>query len=253
MPLDETAPVALITGGAKRVGLAVTQRLANAGHAVVVHANRSTDAAQALADTLTAGGGAAMAQAADLTDESAVAQLVRAAADWRGRLDVVVHCAAIWDPKPLEQTTGTDVLKNLQVNALAPFFIAQQAGLRMCPQQHGGAIVLFGDAACERPQRDYAAYHLSKGGIPTLTRAMAVELAHRNPAVRVNAVLPGPVLASPNEPDERQRHVRQGVLVGETGDASHLADAVMHLVGNRFVTGVCLPVEGGRRLARGWS
>ena len=93
---------------------------------------------------------------------------------------------------------------------------------------------------------NYAAYFAAKGAIPTLTRALAVELAHRNPRVRVNAVLPGPVsLPTEMTAAERQR-VIEATLAKREGSPRDVADAVVFLLQNTFVTGVCLPVDGGR-------
>jgi pteridine reductase len=106
--------------------------------------------------------------------------------------------------------------------------------------------VNIGDWATARPYPDYAAYFLSKGSIPTLTRMFAVELASRNPRVRVNAILPGPVMLPDDLPAlERERSIR-GTLVKREGTPEHVADAVLFFLRNDFVTGACLPVDGGR-------
>jgi pteridine reductase len=119
----------------------------------------------------------------------------------------------------------------------------------MADQPRGGAIVNIGDWATARPYPDYAAYFPSKGAIPTLTRDFAVELAARNPRIRVNAVLPGPVML-PKELSEAERaQAIAGTLVKREGSPQHVADAVAFLIGNDFVTGVCLPVDGGRTIA----
>ncbi|MEM9185475.1 MAG: SDR family oxidoreductase [Planctomycetota bacterium] len=245
--------VALVTGGARRVGRAVSRDLAQRGCRVAIHANTSLDAAQALAAEITDDGGEALALGADLRDEGATRAMVDRARRHFGRLDALVACAAIWEPMPIDAANADDVRKHFDVNAVASFVCAQQAGLIMAEQDTGGAIVLFGDAAAERPQAGYAAYHPSKGAIPAMTRSLAVELAARNPRVRVNAVLPGPVIVSQDEPAERQRAVAEGTLLDVVGHAEHLAHAVAFLLENPFITGVCLPVEGGRRLAGGWS
>ena len=245
-------PVALITGGAKRVGRAVTRRLAKAGWRTIIHANSSQRDAEAVAEELNSGGSEAKVVAADLGDETATRRMVDTAAKHFDRLDAVVHCAAVWKPKPLEEVTADDLRWNLEVNTVGAFVVAQQAGLRMCEQESGGVIVLFGDAACERPQTGYAAYHPSKGAITAMTRSLAVEFSQRNRAVRVNALLPGPVLASAEESEQRRRQVAEGVLVDTPGHASHLAAAALHLIENRFLNAVCLPVDGGRLLGGGW-
>ena len=113
-----------------------------------------------------------------------------------GRLDALVNNAAIWSPTPLETVAADDVRRFFEVNALSTFVCCQHAGLIMAEQEQGGAIVNIGDWAVARPYRDYSAYFMSKATIPTMTRMFAVELA---PKVRVNAVLPGPVLL----PDRR--------------------------------------------------
>ena len=252
MPVDEDAPVVLVTGGAKRVGRAVCLSFAGRGYRVAVHANTSLDAAQTLVDQINGDGGEAIALGADLRDDGATRAMVDRAARWQGRLDVLANCAAIWEPMPLDVVAADDLRRHFDVNCVASFVAAQHAGLIMAEQQAGGAIINFGDAAAERPQEGYAAYHPSKGAIPAMTRSLAVEFAKRNARVRVNAVLPGPVLVSDDEPAERQRQVAEGTLLATIGRAEHVADATVFLAKNPFITGVCLPVEGGRRLAGGW-
>jgi pteridine reductase len=115
----------------------------------------------------------------------------------------------------------------------------------MAEQDSGGAIVNLGDWATRRPYRNYGAYFVSKGAIATLTRLFAVELA---PRVRVNAVLPGPVMLPENLSEkERQRSIA-GTLLKREGRPENVAQAVSFLLRNDFVTGVCLPVDGGRTI-----
>ena len=109
-------------------------------------------------------------------------------------------------------------------------------------------IVTLGDWAVERPYRDYAAYFPSKGAIPTLTRTFAVELGTRNPRVRVNCVLPGPVMLPADLPEYERRQAIDATLVKREGSPENVALAVLALVANDFVTGACLPVDGGRSI-----
>ncbi len=242
--------VALITGsGAPRIGNVVARRLAVKGYAVVLHANRSHDLALATADELRRSGHEALALHADLLDESAIAKLVEQAGTWGGGIDALVNCAAIWKPTRLEEVTAAQVTDHFAVNTLGTFLFCQHVGLRMTQQTQGGAIVNIGDWATCRPYLDYAAYFASKGSIPTLTRDFAVELAARNTRVRVNAVLPGPVmLPETMSSDERQAVIAQTLLKRE-GSPEHVAHAVEFLLENDFITGVCLPVDGGRTIA----
>lgn len=247
---DTPRPVALVTGsGAKRVGNAVARKLAALGCSIVVHANRSAAEAERTVSELESQGVNACAILADLADEQAVRRLVDEAFAWQGRLDILVNSAAIWAPKKLEDVTAADVRRNFEINTLATFVACQHAGLKMATQPRGGSIVNIGDWAIARPYLDYAAYFPSKGAIPTLTRDFAVELASRNPRIRVNAVLPGPVMLPRDLPAEERAAAIAGTLVKREGTPEHIADAVAFLIGNDFVTGVCLPVDGGRTIA----
>ena len=98
------------------------------------------------------------------------------------------------------------------------------------------------------PYLDYAPYLVSKGAVPALTRCLAVELGTRNPRVRVNCVLPGPVLFPPDMPGAEREEAIRSTLVRRAGRPENVAAAVLFLVENEFVTGVCLPVDGGRTI-----
>jgi pteridine reductase len=242
-------PVALVTGsGAKRVGNAIARALAARGYRVALHANKSRADLQATEEELRAAGNEVEGFAADLTDEAAARKLVDDAHAHFGRLDVLVNAAAIWKATKLEQVTAADVRRNFEINTLAVFVCSQQAGLKMAAQETGGAIVNIGDWAIARPYVDYAAYFPSKGAIPALTRSLAVELAARNPQVRVNCILPGPVMLPPSLSAAEQAAAIAGTLAKREGTPQHVADAVVFLAENDFVTGVCLPVDGGRTI-----
>jgi pteridine reductase len=241
--------VALVTGsGPRRVGWYVVEALAGRGYALVLHYRTSAaPTAQTVAD-LAARGVEAVALQADLTDETAVRTLIEQALARFGRLDVLVNCAAAWRRQRLEDVTAADVRHFFETNTLSTFLCSQQAGLVMVGQPEGGCIVTLGDWAIARPYRDYAAYFPSKGAIPTLTRSLAVELGSRNPAVRVNCILPGPVLLPPDLPEAERRQAIDATLVKREGRPENIAQAVLFLVDNDFVTGVCLPVDGGRSI-----
>ena len=173
---------------------------------------------------------------------------------WRPRcgglagFDVLVNAAAIWQARPLEQVTADDVRRNFEINTLGTFLCCQQVGLAMAAQSEGGAIVNIGDWAEARPYLNYAAYFCSKGSIATLTRTFAVELAAHNPKVRVNCILPGPVMLPPDLADSERQASIAGTLVKHEGSPRNVALAVLHFIDNDFVTGTCLPVDGGRTI-----
>ena len=198
--------VALVTGaGQRRIGWHVAAALAKRGYALAIHYRSSAAEAIASVAGFYADGVPAVAVQADLTDETAVKTLIERTRQEFGRLDVLVNCAADWKPNKLEEVTAADVRHYLETNTLSTFLCSQHAGLAMVQQPEGGNIVTIGDWATHRPYLDYAAYFPSKGAIPTLTRTFAVELGTRNPAVRVNCILPGPVMLPPDLPDA-ERH-----------------------------------------------
>jgi pteridine reductase len=242
-------PVALVTGsGKRRVGWHVAAALAARGYALVIHYHTSAaDAAETVA-LFQSQGTQAIALQADLADGAAVALLIEQTLARFGRIDVLVNCAGVWKAKRLEEMTSADVRQQWEVNTLGTFLCAQHAGLAMVKQAEGGCIVNLGDWAIERPYRNYAAYFVSKGAIPTLTRCLAVELGTRNPRVRVNCIAPGPVLLPPDLPEAERSQSIQGTLVNHEGSPENIAQTVLFLIDNDFVTGACMPVDGGRTI-----
>lgn len=241
--------VALVTGAGRRVGNVIACQLAARGYHLALHANTSLAEGEATATEIRAAGGEAIVVQADLRDEEAVRAMVARVLKHFGRIDALVNSAAIWKRKSLEQVTAADVREHFEINALGTFVCCQQVGLAMVGQSHGGAIVNLGDWAITRPYPDYAAYFPSKGAIPTLTRSLAVELARRNPRIRVNAVMPGPVLLAADLPAAERQASIDGTLVKREGRPEEIAHAVIFLLENEFVTGVCLNVDGGRAIA----
>lgn len=240
--------VALVTGAGRRLGNALARFLAQQGYHLALHAHRSAAGAEATARELNAAGTQAIALEADLQDEAAVRAMVGACLDRFGHLDALVNNAAIWEARSLEQTTADDVRRHFDINVLGTFLCCQEAGLAMVAQEQGGAIVNIGDWAVSRPYLSYAAYFAAKGSIPTLTRDLAVELGTRNPRVRVNAVLPGPVLLPAEMTVQERRQVIDATLVKREGTPQDVAHCVQFLLENTFVTGACVPVDGGRSI-----
>jgi pteridine reductase len=243
---------ALVTGsGKRRVGRSVAEALARRGYNIVVHYRSSKEeAAEAVADFV-ALGVEAEALSADLSDEAAVKELFRGAVERLGRLDALVNCAASWKANKLEDVTADDVRRHFEANVLGTFLCGREAGLIMTRQPEGGCIVNVGDWAEARPYLNYAAYFATKGAIPTLTRCLAVELGSRNPRVRVNCVLPGPVMLPPDLPEEERRQAIDATLVKREGSPENVAQAVLALIDNDFITGAALPVDGGRSIYAG--
>jgi pteridine reductase len=241
--------VALVTGSAnRRVGWHVAEALAARGFALALHSRREGDALNSAVESLRARGVQAAGIAADLSDDKSARSLIEQVVAQFGRLDVLVNTAGAWEAKKLEDVTAADVRLHFEANTVGTFLASQQAGLAMVKQSEGGCIILIGDWAIERPYLNYASYFPSKGAIPAMMRSLAVELGTRNPNVRVNCILPGPVMLPATVPPEERERVIRGTLVHREGKPENIAQAVLSLIDNDFVTGVCLPVDGGRTI-----
>jgi pteridine reductase len=239
--------VALVTGsGKRRVGSYVADALGARGYRLVIHYRTSADEASASVQAFRNCGMEAIALQADLTDERLARDLIDRTIAHFGRIDVVVNCAAMWQSKKFEEITAADVRLNFETNTLSTFICSQQAGLAMVRQPEGGCIVTLGDWANARPYVNYSAYLSSKGAIPNLTRILAVELGTRNSAVRVNCILPGPVMLPPDLSENERAQAIEATLVKHAGKPENVAQAVLFLIDNDFVTGACIPVDGGR-------
>lgn len=250
--MENSPKIALVTGsGKKRIGSVVAAALVKQGYSLAVHYRTSEAEARETMHDLRNLGARTEGFQADLTDEAAVKALIARVLSKFGKLDVLVNCAAAWQPTKLEDVTAADVRHYFETNTLSTFLCSQHAGLAMIQQPEGGSIVNVGDWATVRPYLNYAAYFPSKGAIPTLTRTLAVELGTRNPNVRVNCILPGPVMLPPDLPGAEREAAINATLVKREGRPENVAQAVLHFIENDFVTGACLPVDGGRSIYAG--
>ena len=241
------APVALITGSARRIGAAIAGRLHLAGYRVVLHANRSSEELQQLAFSFeSAVPGSVLALQADLRQADTVPDLVEQAVAHFGQLDVLVNNASNFYPTPLGQISAEQIDDLYAVNARAPLLLAQAAAPHLRRTQ--GCIVNLTDLHGTDPMRDHAAYTMAKAALEMVTRSLALELA---PKVRVNAVAPGAILWPEQGKDD---FARQALLartpLARTGTVDEIAEAVHWLIaGSDFVTGHTLRVDGGRTLS----
>ena len=195
MLTSSTRGVALVTGaGRRRVGNTVARMLAERGYDIALHYHTSAEAARQTAAELRALGVRVEAFQANVASEVEVDRLFADVHRAFGRLDVLVTAASSFRSKSIELVTADDLRGSWEVDVLGTFLCCQRAGLAMVEQPQGGVIVTIADWAILRPYPNYAAYLIAKGAIPTLTRVLAVELARRNPAVRVNCIMPGPVM-----------------------------------------------------------
>ena len=247
---DCPEPVALVTGsGSRRVGRAIAIHLASLGCRIALHANTSVDQAEELARQISdKHSKQTIVTQGSLCNEDTPERLVDETVTKFQRIDILVNSAAIWQPTALENITAGDIREYFEINSIASFLCAKAAGLRMVSQSMGGSIINIGDWATVRPYLDHAAYFPSKGAIETMTRSLAVELGHRNPRIRVNCIPPGPVLLGEDATDEFAQKMATSTLAGKVGTPEHVAHATQFLCENDFVTGTCIPVDGGRSI-----
>lgn len=241
--MDLRGKAALVTGGARRLGKAIALALGRAGANVMVHYHSSAGPAQAVADELRAMGVEADIVTGDLADVSAAERVVDAAVARWGRLDVLVNNSGIWGKTPIGSVTAERWDELHDTNLRGPFFIAQRASPALRASR--GAIINIADVGVTRPWLSYTPYLVSKGGVVTLTLALARDLA---PEVRVNAVSPGPVLMPEDWSAEQGAQAARSTLLERLGSAEDVAQAVVYLATADYVTGVVLPVDGGQRL-----
>jgi pteridine reductase len=249
--LNNTIPtdrVALVTGGASRMGAVVVQALASKGYSIAIHANNSLPEARTLAARLESVGVKSLAVTASMRDEGPVRAMVHRVEDHFGRIDAVVNCARIRIPCAIESVTADDLRQHFDVNTVGTFLVAQEAGAVMVRQETGGSIVTFGDSADEHPAQNHVAYFSSKGAIPAMTRALAVEFAARNPRVRVNCILPGGFMPSDDLSKESQEELISKTPANQEDRRECVAHAVLFFLENTFITGACLPVDGGQSI-----
>lgn len=240
------AKAAIVTGGAVRVGRAITLDLARAGYDVVINYYASGDAAATLVDELAALGRRAVAVQGDVSAAADVERIVTCAEQTFGRLDLLVNNASLFQAQRFAEISAADWDRVLAVNLKGPFLMAQAAAPLL--RRAHGSIVNILDLSAFQPWRDYAHHAVSKAGLLHLTRVLARTLA---PEVRANAVAPGPVLPPERYTEQEVERSRRATVLGRWGSPGDVARAVLFLADSPFVTGEVLVVDGGRLLKWG--
>lgn len=245
--MELNGKVALVTGGAVRVGKAIALALAQAGADVVINYHSSADAAASTVAEIEALGRRAVAIRADVAQGNQVQALVDEAVARLGRLDVLVNSASLWRKTPWAELDEAAWDQLVDIALKGPFLCARAAGPHLAA--HGdGAIINIIDLSAFVPFRHFMPHSAAKAGLLNLTYSLAIELA---PAVRVNAVAPGPVLPPPDYSEAQIQAAAKRTLLGRWGTAEDVAQAVVFLVRAPYITGAVLPVDGGERLVRG--
>ena len=235
--------IALVTGGAHRVGQAISLMLARAGANIVVNYNTSAAQAEETASEIRALGRQALVVQCNVTNYDQVKAMAAQVKATFGRLDILVNSADLWEPSPFpsddlgpwQRITNTTINGAYYVsNALAPLMLAQEAG----------AMVNIVDLSAWEAWPNFTAHAVAKSALLAMTRQFALELA---PTIRVNAVCPGPVLPPPDYSPEMIAAAADKTLLNRWGSAEDVAQAVKFLVEANYTTGDTIFVDGGER------
>ncbi len=251
--MTKARPIAIVTGGARRVGRAICRRFHDAGFDVLFTYRSSKDDAEALASELSAAGSAARAIACDLGDLNDVERLGAQLAQWCEYVDALVHCASTYESSPLGSLNAERALHQYTVNALSPLLLTRRLApaLARSSLPSGGSVVCMCDIhAMGRPRRDFSAYSMSKAALIEMVRSLARDLA---PDIRVNGVAPG-VVAFPesgfeSDPEMQAAYISR-VPLRRSGTPQEAAETVHWLATSAgYITGEIVRLDGGRWLA----
>lgn len=242
------APVAVVTGGARRIGAVVARHLHALGFDIALHYRNSAEQAQQLAGALNAQRDASCdVFQADLDDLGSVAAVGRALRARYPAVDLLVNNASEFEPSPVGECSATTFDALLSANLRGPYFLIQALLQSLAP---GASIVNLLDVHVERPLPQYNVYGAAKAGLAALTRSLAVELA---PHVRVNGVAPGAILWPEGEgayDAALQEKTIAATPLQRLGEPQDIARTVAFLALDApFITGQVITVDGGRSLA----
>jgi len=240
--------VILVTGGARRVGAAICRRLHCRGARLVVHYRDSSADAHRLKQELEQGcpNSVALLQA-DLLDINKIPALIDQIILRFGRLDALVNNASSFFPTPVGKCTEQAWRDLIGSNLKAPLFLSQAAA--PCLKENRGCIVNIVDIHAEQPLGRYVIYNTAKGGLASLTRSLAMELA---PEIRVNGISPGPILWPETgewQDEAMRKHIIDRTLLKRMGEPDDIARVVSFLIEDApFITGQIIAVDGGRSI-----
>lgn len=240
--------VFMITGGAKRVGAVTCRRLHDQGANLVIHYRSSKAAAQALQNELNQKRpDSVQLLQAELQDIATFPNMIDQVANYFGRLDGLINNASSFFPTPIGACDAEAWEDLVGSNMKAPLFLSQAAAPYIKKQR--GCIINIVDIHADRPLKGFVIYSSAKGGLKTLTRSLALELA---PEIRVNGISPGPILW-PEEKALTNHSARQKIIdttpLQRTGEPDDIAKAVQFFIADApYITGQIIAVDGGRSI-----
>ncbi len=246
---------AIITGGARGIGLAITRRLAEAGAAVVIADTDTTEAENTVTQLKSQGINTHYVKC-DVTIEADVRQMVNDTTNKLGRIDILVNNAGIYPRKSLEEMTGEDFHRVISVNLTGTFLCGRYAAEAMILHGKGGCIINIASIEALHPSSTgMSAYDASKGGVLMLTKSMANELGKHD--IRVNAIAPGAIktrgMLSQTSPSRDRSQLKElksflsRIALGRMGDADDIARTALFLASDmaEYITGEMIVVDGG--------
>jgi pteridine reductase len=238
-------PVALITGGARRVGAAVALRLAKAGFDIAITYLSGQSEAEGLISEIQSGGAKAIAIRADLLQPvESVPGIAEQILKQFGRLDLLLNNASLYRPGNLRDTSSADVEEMMNIHFFAPLLLCRAFETQL--RAAHGLVVNMVDATAEKPGGKYLAYSASKAALANLTLALARELA---PEVRVNGIAPGVVEWPSDFPEDQREAYLKRVPLRRAGTPEDVAELVLYLATTgKYVTGQILKLDGGRSI-----
>jgi NAD(P)-dependent dehydrogenase (short-subunit alcohol dehydrogenase family) len=242
--MELTNKVALVTGGAVRLGRAIALGLADGGADVAITYNSSAGPSEATCADIEALGRRSLSVQANFNQAPDMQRLVSQVVDHFGRLDILVNSAAIFEPGRWDDTTEANWDRHFAINLKAPFFLSQ-AFAKALGEEARGHIVNIADWRGVRPGTDHFAYTVTKSGLIAMTKSLALALA---PRVQVNAIAPGLILPPPGQDRSYLDKKAPSIPLERAGSAAAIVEAVLYLVRSDFVTGDLMYVTGGEHL-----
>ncbi len=240
----DAAGVALVTGGGRRIGRALSLALAGGGWTVAVHYNGSAADAQRVADEIAASGGRASAFGGELTEEETPDRLMDAVGDRLGPVSCLVNNAARFDYDEALTMTVEGWDRHMQVNLRAPVFLARAMAKRL-PEDQTGNIINIIDERVWKQVPTHFSYGVSKSALWSATRMLAQSFA---PRIRVNAVGPGPTLQGVHQSPEDFARENSSMLLGHGTNPEEIARAAQFILASPAMTGQMIALDGGQHL-----
>jgi len=233
----------LITGGATRLGAAISTGLAKLGANILIHFNHSEEEAKKIQSEIEKMGQKAWIVQADFSKSDDLPKISDFLKKENISIEILINNAANFLDGSALQTSTKTWDESIQVNLKAPFFLSQMIAKQMSEK---GQIIFIGDTYVKNPYPGKAAYLLSKGGIHTLVKILAIEWA---PKIQVNGVAPGALIFVAGDSEERKKGIIDKTLLKKIGSPDDLVGTIQYLLTDAtYSTGQMIYVDGGTHL-----